>query len=393
MKKNITFIITVLIACIGAVSSDIYTPSVPSIAHLFNVPLSTVQLSMAIFMGGYAFSQLFYGPFSEVVGRRKTLFLGLIILMLGSLICILAPNMEWLLFGRLIQGLGAGGGSLFRAIFRDSFEGAELAKYGSYATMMVTFVVPAAPALGGLLQQHFNFRASFIFILTYAIVATVMAAFWLQETNQHRHKERSKLSFIGGAFKELLSSRVFVAYSTCGLITFGAFFSWMTAAPVLLIHNLGVSPSRFGCLILLGGVIAMLLAGWINARVVKRVGAARMLEIAWGIMLLSGISLLIITFYFKATVIGILIPAYLFYFGATFVWPNIYSLAFTPFGHIAGYAGAVYGCLQTAGAAVIGSVVSYLPHGTAQSLAWVFISCSILAFCLFKLVYRPENAQ
>lgn len=75
-----------------------------------------------------------------------------------------------LIMGRLIQGCGAGACSaLWRSIFRDTFEGAELAKYGSYFSILVTFIVPAAPLFGGYLQEYFNWRASFAFLAIYSL--------------------------------------------------------------------------------------------------------------------------------------------------------------------------------------------------------------------------------
>src|SRR5262245_49447650 len=115
-------IIILLIACMGQVASDIYTPSFVAIADSLHIRLIEVQLSMSIYMLGLALSQLVYGPLSEAFGRRLPLLAGLMILCLGGLICLFSFSIDQLILGRLIQGLGAGACIvLWRSIFKDVY--------------------------------------------------------------------------------------------------------------------------------------------------------------------------------------------------------------------------------------------------------------------------------
>ena len=104
--------------------------------------------------------------FSEGIGRKIPLIGGLIIIFVGSLVCLYASTIETLLVGRFIQGIGAGAGaSLWRSIFRDSFRGDQLAKYGSYLSIFMIFIVPASPTLGGYLEEWFGWHSCFYFRL------------------------------------------------------------------------------------------------------------------------------------------------------------------------------------------------------------------------------------
>ena len=157
MQSNtLLFLIVILVGFFSGIASDIYIPSLPAIANDLKTNIEDVQWTLAIFMLGLSISQLIYGPISEGIGRKYPLIIGLFIVITGSFICFYASSIQNLIFGRFIQGLGAGAGaSLWRSIFRDSFEGAQLAKYGGYLSILVAFIVPAAPTLGGYLQTYF----------------------------------------------------------------------------------------------------------------------------------------------------------------------------------------------------------------------------------------------
>ena len=385
MSNSILFLILVFVGCLASVSSDIYAPSLVAISKEFDARIDHIQWSMAVFMMGLSLSQLIYGPLSEGIGRKRTLIIGLVIACFSSALCIYVQTIEWLLIGRFVQGFGMGAcATMWRSIFRDRFKGAELAQYSSYLTVLVTLIIPAAPALGGYLQEYYGWRSSFEFIFIYSVLSLVMVLFLYQETNVHHHKSRLKQSFIFKTYKQVLCNKGFMGFSLCTFLTYGAFFSWYNTGPVLLIKGTGLSPVEFGWFTFFAGGGAMALAAFINARVVKKVGIAFMLRLGWGIMFSAGVLLLISYFIYGVHFMAIAIPFVLFYFGATFIWPGCFSGAFQNLGNISGYAGSVYGTLQIAGAAVIGSLVSYLPDQNQIPLAFVFLVSPFFAWRVFE---------
>lgn len=391
--RMLLFII-VLIGCFTMVSSDIYAPSLPAISQDLGAHINNVQWSMAIFMLGVSISQLFYGPISEGVGRRVPLLVGFTISLLGGGICLLAPTISWLILGRFVQGVGAGAGaSLWRTIFRDSFTGDLATKYVSYMVVAVTFIVPAAPALGGYLQEFFGWRSTFAFLILYALFAIVVVLALLQETSKHHHKERLKPKFVISSFRELLSSPIFMGYAFCVFLSYGAFFCWYTIGPVLLIEVVGMTPMAFGWITFLSVGSAMALSGYINGKMVGRVGSHFMLRMGWSLMMLAGLMMLILNMLFGLNVVVLVAPMVLFYFGVTFIWPSAFTGAFAPFGKLAGYAGALYSCMQIGGGAVIGSLVAYLPDTNQIPLACVYIIAPAMALVIFQKVVIPAEAK
>jgi Bcr/CflA subfamily drug resistance transporter len=390
--KSLFFLVILFVGCSAQIASDIYAPSLPFIASALKTPISNVQFSMAVYMLGLAVSQLIYGPLSEGVGRKIPLMIGLSILLIGNLVSLFAPTISVLIVGRLIQGCGAGACSaLWRSIFRDTFEGVELAKYGAYFSILVTFMVPAAPAVGGYLQTYFGWRSNFLFLSIYALLTLLMVIIWLKESGAHHHPSRLRVRFIVQSYKEIMLSPIFMGYTLCTFLCYGAFFSWFAVGPVLLIHVVGISPVHFGWITLFGGGIFTALSSWIYGRTVTARGTHFMLRAGLIIMIISGILLILGKYFFGVNVWNIVVPLLLFYFGVTFIWPSAFANAFKPFGKTAGYAGALYGFMQISGAAIMGVIVSYLPHQNQIPLGIILIISAVLAFFILGKVEIREK--
>ncbi len=390
--KALIFSIIILLACLPQVATDIYTPSLPTLANAFGVKIDIVQWSIAVYVFGVASSQLIYGPLSEGLGRRLPLFIGSTIFLIGSLFCVFAPSIELLITGRLIQGLGAGAcTALWRSIFRDTFHGAELSKYASYSTLIVMFVLPSAPVLGGYLQHTLGWRSTFIFLTLYCLIVLMVLCTHFKETNQHHHKDRLKKIFIIATFKSTLIHPIFMGYASCALITFASFFAWVAIGPVLLIAHLNVTPVAFGWISCLVVGLGMGISSALNSTFVKYIGVAVMLRLGWGLCTFSGILLITCYMLFGMTVLVITLPVFVFYTGVFLVWPNIFSAAFEHMGSVAGYAGAIYGCMQMIGGALITAIIAYLPDATPLPLGIIYIVGCGSAWLWFELKVKPAE--
>jgi len=391
-SRKLLFFVIVLAACLTQVASDVYAPSLPSIALNLHTSVDLVQWSMAIYMLGVALSQLIYGPISEGVGRKAPLIVGLAIMLLGSVVCVFTPTIEVLIWGRFVQGCGAGAAaSLWRTVFRDIYSGEELSKQGSYLIIFIMFIIPAAPALGGYLQEGFGWRASFIFMCGYAIVALFAIIFGFKETSQYHHLERLRLGYIRKTYLELLTSRLFMGVTLCTFLSYGALFAWFVVGPVLLIKSIGISPVAFGWISFLSGGAAYASAGMLNGRFVSRFGMPNMMRFGWAVMFFSGLLMVALSYSVGLKTWAVVLPAMILYFGSTFIWPNAVATAFTPFGKIAGYAGCLYGFIQISGAAFMGGIMSYLPDNTQIPLAIATLLSSLASWLIYEFVVPKKT--
>ena len=392
MKENKEFrtlVILVLVACLAGFASDIYVPSFLTMAKDLNSSLNDIQKSMSIFMLSLATTQLIYGPLSEVIGRRITLLLGLLIMIAGSSICIFTENFTYLILGRFIQGAGAGAcACLWRSIFRDIFNSQQIAKYGGYLGIAMVYIVAASPFLGGYLETYSAWQASFVLAMAYGLIVFLLVYFALPETNVHRTIDRFNIKFFSQAYGQLFRSPLFMGYSFCVFLTYGAFFSWFVAGPVLSMVYFDLSPETFGWVNLTLGGTAMALGGLFNGRYVSRLGQEVMLRLGWGLMIFSGINILLLSLFACKILILFFACIFTFLFGTTLIWPNAFSRAFAPFGSIAGYAAGLYSSMQLGGGAAIGWISAFIPDDKLYPLGIVFILTGLSAWLLFEGVVK-----
>ncbi|MFO0318923.1 MAG: MFS transporter, partial [Neisseriaceae bacterium] len=248
-----------------------------------------------------------------------------------------------------------------------------------YLSIFITFIVPSAPLLGSFLIHHFKWQATFIFMLIYSIATLICVLIWLKETHNNYHIEKLKPTFIKSTFWTIIKSRNFLSVSFISFFTYGTILAWLTTGPVLLIKYAHITPSSFGWFNFLGCGIAYGVAGRINGTLVKKYGVSKVLIFGLINVLISGILLMASQIILGITFWGIAIPIIILYFGSSFIWPNAFSMAFSPFGHIAGYASAVYSFIQICGGAIIGSMIALLPNHTSTPLAIVIIIAACLA--------------
>ena len=116
-----------------------------------------------------------------------------------------------------------------------------------------------------------------------------------------------------------------------------------------------------------------------------------MLKLGWGLMLISGLMILAGYFLFGISLYAIILPMMLFFISSTLIWPNVFAAAFTPFGHIAGYAGALYGFMQMIGGAIFSALISYLPEYNQVPLACVIILCPTICYIIFTYMILPSR--
>ena len=211
--------------------------------------------------------------------------------------------------------------------------------------------------------------------------------FWLQIIGLGRWDFSKKGVCV--SYAQLIKSPTFMGYSLCVLLSYGAFFSWFAVGPVLLIKNLSLSPVAFGWIsfaILCG---AMATGSTLNARLVERFGLHAMLRFGWSLTFSSGAFMVFSYWIVGLNAFFIVASVMIFYIGSTFIFANTFAGAFQNFGHIAGYAGALYGSLQVAGASAMGAVVAYLPDNNQVPLAFVYMACSGAAWIVYKKMVKP----
>lgn len=377
------------LAALGPLSIDMYLPSFLDVEKDLLTDAGTVSATVATFFAGLCAGQMFYGPMSDRVGRKKPLLLGVGIYLLASIGCMLAPNIEALLVLRFFQAVGACAGMVIaRAMIRDLFEPTEAAKVFSMVMLTMGVAPILAPILGQLVADVTGWRGIFASMVAFSVVV-FQAVNRLLPADSPPLAKSASVSLLQ-RFSSVLSDRNFVAFALSGTLIQGGLYAYITGSPSLFIHDLGLSSKAFSLLFGLnasGLILASQLNSWLLDRYSYQRVLARSLQVAasaavvLAVMGLTGGG-------------GLLVVAPLFVFISSLglVFPNSTAGALAQQGHQAGTASAVLGVIQYGGAALASGAVGLLHHYTNAPLQVTIGSCGVLSLlAFFWLVGSPRT--
>ncbi len=388
--QPVLFFIIIMMMILVQISIDLYVPSLPAISKAFHTTESTTQYTMFLFMLGLGISHLFFGPLSDKIGRKRPLIYGIGISIVGSLFCFLAPSVLVLLFGRFLQGFGIGScSSVGRSLIRDLFTDRYLSKIGSYVGITSTLLLVASPILGGYIQEHFGWRANFLFVFIIGLMFWVFMCLILPETNKNLNPNATKLSVIKKNYYALLKSKIFLGYTLCACFACAGLVSYLTIAPFLFQNVLGLSPLQYGQLsVFIAGAIC--LSGLLNSRLVMVKGVPYMLFIGVMLMTSGGLMMLLFAFVGILHVLSIMIPIALFSMGAGLTFINAFAGVFHPFPKIAGTVAALYVSMQDLTSALTSGLIALTKTQGQFSLALILLLLGLSALASW---YYSSNGQ
>lgn len=230
----------------AAFAAIIITPAFPDIARYFNVSEHNAQFAMSGYLLGYTFGILFYGPIANRFGRKKTIFIGLSLSLVGTLICLFTPNFTIFVIGRVLQAFGASAG--FKIVFTmigDRYSGKEASK--KVASVMFSFAIAPgiASVIGGHLTEYFDWHYCFVFLIFYTLFLALLARSLTEtaaELDAHAFKwHRFSVGF-GHQFKNsyLILNAILMGIGTSLIYIFAA------EAPFIAIDVMGIRPDIYG---------------------------------------------------------------------------------------------------------------------------------------------------
>ncbi|MCY4304492.1 MAG: multidrug effflux MFS transporter [Aestuariivita sp.] len=383
----------VLISGLAALAMNIFLPSLPGMTTYFRTDYRVMQLSVAIYLGVNAVVQILIGPISDKFGRRPVLLWGIVLFLVATLGCILAPNVEVFLFFRMAQAVISVAMVLSRAAVRDMYPQDKAASMIGYVTMGMAIVPMIGPAIGGALDEVFGWKANFWMLMLLGIICLWLVWADLGET---ACESARTLREQFGEYPELLKSPRFWGYAMAAAFNSGAFFAYLGGAPFVGTEVFGLSASQLG--IFFGApAIGYILGNFLAGRYSIKFGLNRM--VLWGCLINvigTAMSLCIFIFGFGTVY---------FFFGFTvFVGigngmtiPNATSGMLSVRPHLAGTAAGLGGALMIGGGAMLSALAgSLLAPGTgALPLLLLMFTTSAFGviFILFVLWRQRQLTQ
>ncbi|WP_377293553.1 multidrug effflux MFS transporter [Rhizobium sp. SG2393] len=346
MSTRRTSLIGAMLATLGPISMSLYTPAMPTLVTAFGTTESAIKLTLSAYFAGFSIAQLAAGPLSDAYGRRKATIGFLIVYLVGSLMAALAPTVDLLILGRLIQGIGAAVGiTVARAIVRDQYTGDEGAGIMNLIGIMLAVGPALGPSLGAIALAAFGWPSVFALMVAFGLVSLAVTLLSLRETTI----PNPGLTRPGGVIRAYGALIIDSRFLTRALImagSVGALYAWATMLPFLLINEAGLTPSQFGASMLmqsgsyfLGSLALRQFMRHHTGAAAVAIGLAFIAIGALG-MVATGHGLLPVGF------LTVMAPVAVYAFGIAFVSPQVTTDAMQPFPAFAGSSSALLGFIQ-----------------------------------------------
>ena len=370
------------IMALAAFATDMMLPALPMIGADLKAPTENDrQLLVPVMFLGMAFAQIFYGPILDAFGRKRGLYIGLTIFLVGTLTCIFAPNFQMMLVGRLLQGVGAAGPQVMAmAATRDLFVGRSMARVTSLI-MMIFMVVPVfAPMLGAQILRHFDWHMIFWVFALHALVAWAWSWTRLPETLPPERRRPLSAKTSWAAFKEMATHPVSIGYVMASGFIFSSLVAYLTASEQVLGELYAWGPDfvyPFGA-----GAVAIGLASFANSKFVVRFGMRKLSQAAMTVFVILaavGLTLSLLNegkppfWAFMTLLCGL-------FFCCGLIFGNLRALAMEPMGHIAGMAAGAGGSISTLVSALIGGAVARGYDGSVTPFFAGFVGLASMAW-------------
>ncbi len=387
MKFKRTAILLLLIS-IGYFATDIYLPSLPSLAADFQVSRESTQLTLFAYMLSFALTPLLFGPLSDHLGRKKVVYYGLFISLLATIGCILSPSIYFFIACRFLQGMGNGAIMIAgRSMVSDLFKGRELATQISYITMSLPLVLAVAPTIGGCLQEAYNWQAPFCFLLFY-IFLVGFASLKIDESLDPAGKRHISTMFTG--YKEILSKPLFILFGLGVALPAVGTLAYLTFSPFLFQEILGLSPAQYGSLAIPIGA-AIIMASYLNIRLLHLVPINTILWIGSGFVIAAGAMLLLCHLAGILNTWVVMIATMMYFFSFPLIGTNSVSKALSQIKQYMGGANALLSSVQFIAGSIGSLLFSFIPVKNALPLALCYLGVGLATVCLLFFANRHEK--
>ena len=373
---------------LNALAIDIMLPALPDMGAEFGVAdPNHRQYVVIVYVLGLGVAQLFFGPASDLLGRRRLLIGSLIGYALIGLGCVFAASFPMLLLARGFQGMAASGARVISiSVVRDVHSGRAMARVMSLVMMVFMAVPILAPNLGKLVLLVAAWQWIFVVLVIAGLVMALWVALRLPETLPPDRRVPVRLGSLASVYGQVLKSRTSVGYMLSSGVIFGALFAFISSAEQVFtdVFDRGQAFTLYFAL-LAGG---MAVTSFLNSRLVLRLGMRRLSHVS--LVILTSVNLVYLALLHAGLdQFGLFLAAMMVSFGCfSLIGANFNALAMEPLGEIAGTASSVLGFASTFLAGTLGALVGQRFDGTVVPLATGFFLLGVSTLLILLVTER-----
>lgn len=382
------------LAMFGPFSIDTIFPAFPAIgADLQASPLA-MQQTISAYLLAYAFMSLFHGPFSDALGRRRVILVGVFVFALASIGCALAGSIEALLAFRALQGMSAGAGLIVgRAIIRDCFDGVEAQKLMSTVSMIFGLAPAIAPIVGGWVVSFARWPMIFWLLAAFGLLLCVASAAWLPETHPPERRVPLSPGGLGRTWRLILSDRAFFPLALAGSLNFNALWVYIASAPAFVLDLLALDEASFAWLFV-PAISGMMIGAFLSGRVAGRLSASATVRLGYAIMLAASMLNVAIAWLLPQPIVPwSVLPIGLHAIGIGINFPTLTLLLLDRFPQHRGAVSSLQAFISLVISAAIAGLLSPMLSGSAMLLAAAALTSTSLGFGAWWLYRQIECGE
>lgn len=392
MTEREVSIIGGMMVMLGPVSLSLYTPALPTLVEVFGTSIATVKLTLTVFFFGFAVSQLVCGPLSDAYGRRPVALGFFGIYLAGALVAMLAPDIGWLVAGRILQGIGAAAGiALSRALVRDQYTGQASARVMNLIGTILAIGPAISPTIGGFLLGAFGWHSVFVAMTGFGLMLVLLLALRVPETNRAPDPRLAAPRAVAASYRRLLTDRGFMRAALTAGFALGGIYTLAATLPFILIERVGLTPTGFGLAMMMQTGAFML--GTLIARPLLNRYKAQQLILPGLLLVLTGaIAMAVGPHVVALSILSVMLPISFWACGCALLLPGCTTSALAGFGSIAGAASALTGFLQI-GSGFLGTSLSALLPSPLLAMTALVPAMAVMSLAIhLSLVPRTTPA-
>ena len=374
------------LSVLGFLATDMYLPAFAAIQQDLQTDASAVSASLSLFLAGFAFAQLMWGPLSDHFGRKPVLLAGLSLFAIGCIGMLWVESATALLVLRFVQAVGVCSAAVsWQALVTDYYPANRANRIFATIMPLVGLSPALAPLLGSWILTHFDWQAIFATLFAITLVLMIPTLRLKPRTQHHPQTEDNRVSFMSLLRNRVYSGNVLI-YAACS----ASFFAWLTGSPFIL-NDMGYSPAAIG-LSYVPQTIAFLIGGYGCRSALQKWNGKQMLPWLLALYTLSIFGTWAVSISGHATLTLLLIPFCIMAIANGAIYPIVVASALLPFPQATGKAAALQNTLQLGLCFLASLMVSWLvatPLLTTTSVMLVTIALAMLGY----LMQRRKNAE
>lgn len=388
-KKYFTLVIVLgCLTALGPFSIDMYLPGFTGIAKDLNTTVSNVSLTLSSYFIGISAGQLLYGPLLDRYGRKKPLYIGLLVYILASLACYFVTSIDYFIGLRFIQAVGSCAASVAAmTLVRDLFPISEIPKVFAKLMLILGLSPMLAPTLGGYITSEFGWHMVFL-VLTFMGIAVLLASkFYLPSNYQPDTSLSLKPKPIITNFISVIKEPYFYTYAFTGAVAFSGLFTYVASSPIIFMDIFLVDEKVYGWIFAILS-ISFIGTSQLNSYLLTQYSSEQLINFGLKLQFIVSIFFALGAYFDLLNLYSVIALLFLFLGCLGFCSPNTTALSLSPFKKNAGSASALMGAIQMGLGSLVSIFVGMFVTDSIFPVAIIFISSTLTALVILKIGKR-----